>query len=185
MKKTLITIFMFLFCASLLSAQSLFELSQREKERRAKLKGKRAPVVTNADLRRVIRTPGVIIVPPSPPEAEVQAVGEEPVEAEQQSAAQEAAPPETEQLPEETEESQAGPDILAALETKWKKAIEHRELLNIKMNALWQEFNSMDDMTPREDIQKEMAETSKLLEQAQKDEEKAKREYDLFRNTRR
>jgi hypothetical protein len=178
MKKTLITIFMFLFCASLLSAQSLFELSKREKERRAKLKGKRAAVVTNADLRRVIRTSGVIIVPPALPEAEAQ------VEGEQQPAAQEAVLPETEQLPEVTEESQAGPDILAALEMKWKKAIEHRELLNIKMNALWQEFNSMDDMTPREDIQKEMAETSKLLEQAQKDEEKAKREYDLFRNTR-
>jgi hypothetical protein len=179
MKRTLIIIFAFFFCASLLSAQSLVELSKREKARRASLK-KRAKVVTNIDLQSVIRTSGVIITPPAPPEGEVQVEGEEPVQGEQPPAAQEEAPPQEEPVPDELEEAQEAPDMQDVLAEKWRKAIEYRELLNLKMNALMQEFNSMNDMTPREDIQRQIAETNKALEQAKKDEESAKREYELF-----
>jgi hypothetical protein len=50
----------------------------------------------------------------------------------------------------------------------------------MKMNGLWQEYYSMDDMAPRDKIQKEISETSIKLEEAREREAKAKEELDRF-----
>ncbi len=50
-----------LLCAAQLSAQSLYELAQKEKKRRTKYQGKQVRVVTNADLEKARRIPAVIL----------------------------------------------------------------------------------------------------------------------------
>jgi len=50
-EKITTTLFLGLLCAAFLNGQSLYELAQKEKQRRAKLQGKTSRVVTNADLR--------------------------------------------------------------------------------------------------------------------------------------
>jgi hypothetical protein len=67
MKKTWIFSLLFILCASLLSAQSLYELAQKEKRRRAQNKGKTVKVVTNADLRGRDRAPAVSVRSPQSP----------------------------------------------------------------------------------------------------------------------
>ena len=47
---------MTLLCGAILHGQSLYELAQKEKARRAKLKGKTSRVITNADLRMSEKT---------------------------------------------------------------------------------------------------------------------------------
>lgn len=61
MKKTCLSILLLLLCGSLLSAQSLYELAQKEKQRRARYKGKTVRVVTNADLGKSAGTPAVSV----------------------------------------------------------------------------------------------------------------------------
>jgi hypothetical protein len=67
MKKICIFLLPFL-CVSLLSAQSLYELAQKERARRAKNKGKKVRVVTNADLLKATRRQAVTVksAPASP-----------------------------------------------------------------------------------------------------------------------
>ena len=48
--KKIISLCLPILCVSLLSAQSLYELAQKEKQRRAQNKGKKVRVITNADL---------------------------------------------------------------------------------------------------------------------------------------
>ena len=65
-----------LLLVSFLSSQSVTELSKKEKERRAAVKGKPASVVTNADLAKVKRKPAVEVAEPEKTAAEAQASGE-------------------------------------------------------------------------------------------------------------
>lgn len=65
MKKVLVWLLPWL-CVSLLSAQSLFELAQKEKARRAAYKGKKVRVVTNADLGKSTRSDAVFVRPSQP-----------------------------------------------------------------------------------------------------------------------
>jgi hypothetical protein len=58
-RKIAASFFMILLCGALLHGQSLYELAQKEKARRAKLKGKTSRVITNADLRSSSRTASV------------------------------------------------------------------------------------------------------------------------------
>ena len=71
MKKAWRFVILFLLPAALLLSQSLVEVSKKEQERRAKLKGKNVKVVTNADLKAVKKTPAVEMpaLPPSEGEA--------------------------------------------------------------------------------------------------------------------
>jgi len=46
----------------------------------------------------------------------------------------------------------------------------------LKMNALWQEFYSLDDMTPRDLIQKQISETYLQLQKAKAEEERLKKQ---------
>jgi hypothetical protein len=77
MKKFVHFIVFFVF-SSLLVSQSLVDVAKKEQERREKLKGKNARVVTNADLKTVKKAPAVTI-PPAPP---AEAAAAEPEEAE-------------------------------------------------------------------------------------------------------
>ncbi|MCP2605249.1 hypothetical protein NLC29_03750, partial [Candidatus Aminicenantes bacterium AH-873-B07] len=65
-------------------------------------------------------------------------------------------------------------------EQRWKKAKEYVELLTLKMNGLWQEFYSMDDMTSRDKIQREISETYQKLLRAQQEEARTKKELEKF-----
>ena len=65
MKRVLVWLLPWL-CVSLLSAQSLYELAQREKARRAAYKGKKVRVVTNADLGKSARAEAVRVRPSQP-----------------------------------------------------------------------------------------------------------------------
>ena len=67
------------------------------------------------------------------------------------------------------------------LEKKWKRAREQVGLLTTRMNGLWQEFYSMDDMSSRENIQRNISETSLRLQKAKEEEAGARKEYQQAR----
>ncbi len=199
-KKISVAVFLFLLGVSFLSAQSLAEASKKEKERRAALKGKQT-VVTNADLGKLKKKPAMSeTVPEKPADEAVAGEAEEAVTTEGEPApAETAAPGETvpgENPPEAVEAQpapappagEAEPSLSEAefnkrkgeLEDVWNKAQEMVDLLTMKMNGLWQEFYSLDDMTARETIQKQISETYEKLLKAQQDETKAREELDGF-----
>jgi uncharacterized coiled-coil protein SlyX len=70
---------------------------------------------------------------------------------------------------------------IADLEQKWNSQKEYVSLLSTRINGLWQEYYSMDDMMDRGGIQKEIAETSQKLEKAQQDEAKMKEDLEKLR----
>ena len=76
--KNIMRFLVFFILSTLLVSQSLVDVAKKEQERREKLKGKNAKVVTNADLKTVKRAPAVTI-PPAPP---AEAAAAEPEEAE-------------------------------------------------------------------------------------------------------
>jgi len=174
-KRICLTVLLSFLCISFLSAQSLVELAQKEKERRESLKGKKGVVVTNASLAKVKKVPAVSVSPA--PVAE----DEEPAETPPP-------PPQAEQEtplpPAETPGEEVSVDI-AALEEKAQRAEEYVALLSLKMNGLWQEFYSLDDMTSRDAIQQEISTTYLQLQKAQQDAEKALNELEEARSRRR
>lgn len=170
-RKILTLLLALLFSASLVLSQSLVEIAKKERERRARLKGKKVTVVTNADLRRVKKKTAVSVIKPQTLEEEV-ALETEPI-------------PESlfkkEESPQsKNEEEKIFRESKASLEESLKKAKELVSLLEMKINGLWQEFNSLDDMTSRDKIQQEMNETQLKLKKAQEDEAKAKEELEKF-----
>lgn len=64
--KNIVRLIAFFVLSTLLVSQSLVDVAKKEQERREKLKGKNAKVVTNADLKTVKKAPAVTI-PPAPP----------------------------------------------------------------------------------------------------------------------
>ncbi len=201
MKKSVLFAFILLLIVSFLHSQSLVDLSKREKARRESLKGKSAVVVTNADLAKVKKKPAIETAPPETAIEEPAVEGEEfaaeedvpPETLEEEASTEEAAP---EQAP--AEEPSAKVEILpqpsaqpalseaefkkkkAEFEDKWNKAAEMVELLTLKMNGLWQEFYSLDDMTARDRIQQQISETYDKLVKAQVEETMAREELDNF-----
>jgi hypothetical protein len=69
--KNIVRFIAFFVFSTLLVSQSLVDVAKREQERREKLKGKNARVVTNADLKSVKRAPAVAT--PAAPPAEIAA----------------------------------------------------------------------------------------------------------------
>ncbi len=179
MKLKLISgVIIFAIGAGFLWPQSLAELAKKEKERRESLKDKKAIVVTNEDLARVKRRVALETGPPSAslPEQMSTETREEtgaqrppsrvmPVTVDQQSPVI---------FPEGSGSDQK------SLEERYQKAKEYVELLTLKLNALWQEFYSLDDMTPRDTIQQAIAETFLKLQKAQEEEDKARAELEKY-----
>jgi hypothetical protein len=155
-----------LILSPLAPAQSLAEAAKKEKERRESLKGTPSVVVTNADLAKTTKKPAV-----------------ETVEGEKTDAP--GAPPPAQGTDKSSTELQAEAlkkfaEKKAELESRWIRAQELVELLNLKMNALWQQFFTFNSMTPKDQIQKEISETFQRLQAAQGEEAKAKEELNKF-----
>ncbi len=173
MKKALICCFSFFLFISLLFSQDLVEIAKKEKERRAKLKGKKAIVITNHNLYKYrgreaisIKTSGFVSrsipkISPSPSRKSYQ----------------------SKEIPPSSEldkQEMFWRGKREEYEQRWKKAKEYVDLLTLKMNGLWQEFYSLDDMTSRDKIQREISETYQKLLKAKEEEAKAKKELENF-----
>jgi hypothetical protein len=159
--------------SSLLFPQSLAEIAQKERERRAALKGKKGAVVTNATLAKLKKKPA-LETPAAPPAPAVEeSASSEPVPAPAAGPQGPAAEP----LP--AVENPAPPN-LKALQEKWEKAKEYVELLTLKMGSLWQQFYNLQDMTTKDAVQQSIAETFIKLQKAQEEETLARQELEKF-----
>jgi hypothetical protein len=195
-KKILAFAFLPLLLVAFLNAQSVADLAKKEKERRASIKNK-PHVITNADLAKLKKRPAVEVVPPEEASGENVAGTEEagqegetpPVTAEGQAGTEQGAA--TVQKPAEAPPPEPQPTItekefrnqLTEHKIKVDQAQEQVDLYTLKMNGLWQEFYSLDDMKSRELIQLQISETYDKLTKAQLDLDKAKKELDDFMET--
>lgn len=150
----------FLVC-SLAYPQSLVELAEKEKARRAKLKDKKSIVLTNDDLKKISKETAL----QSTNIPKVEAGANEPNTAKSKVSGQS---PEIKVSVSEKQSSESAGS--ASPERTVKEELKNTEeivgVLTLKMRSLWQEFYSMDDMTPRDVIQKEISETFQQLQQA-------------------
>jgi hypothetical protein len=167
-RRTVTPILLLLTCVFLLSAQSLVDVAKKEKERRAKLKGKKSIVVTNSILKKKKIEPAISVQILESPIKEIPSVSRIPDKRSLDNVSNQAP----------SEKDQASFYDVKDLEKKWEEANEYVALLTLKMNALWQEFYSMDDMTPRDHIQRQISETYLKLQKAQIDAEQAKKEME-------
>lgn len=171
-KRLLALVFLTTMMSSLLFPQTLAEIAQKERERRAGLKGKKAAVITNADLAKLKKKPA-LETPPAPPAP----VTEEVV-------ASEAVPPAAAepQEPPATAPAAANPVPLdlKVLQERWDKTKEYVELLTLKMGALWQQFYGLEDMTTKDAVQQSIAETFIKLQKAQEEETRARQDLEKF-----
>ena len=190
MKKIVSLFFLPLLLASFLQSQSLADLAKKEKERRAALKGK-ATVVTSADIARVKKRPAVEVTEAQAAEGEAAAgeaaappEGAPPAQGQQAAAA--AAPEKAAPVPEAPVQDAAA---LSAAETQKKQKeladaaqekIELVELLNLKLNSLYQEFQGLDNMKSRELIQQQISDTYDKLLKAETDSAKAQKDLEEF-----
>jgi len=175
-KKIIVAFSLPLFLSSLLFSQSVVELAKQEKERRTSLKNQKVLILTNATLRTLTRRSAVIISGSILPAQEIPP--------EETTPPAEATPPEGVPFSRDAAEPQKEKDVstqIAELEQKWNSQKEYVSLLNTRIAGLWQEFYSMDDMTDRGGIQKEIAETSLKLEKAQQDEVKMREDLEKLR----
>jgi hypothetical protein len=180
-KKTSVVLVLSFLTVSFLGAQSLAEMAKKEKERRNALKKKPA-VITNVDLAKVKKKSAVSVSTPDAPPGEAQGgIGD--------AVANDVGAPQAPRAPFTVRTATSGNANLSdseqeqtreALKQKWDLALERVDLLTMKMNALWQEFYSLDDMTPRESIQQQISETYEKLLKAQDEEAVAKEELEGF-----
>jgi hypothetical protein len=176
--KTMALFSLFFLFSGWLWSQSLAELAKKERERRESLKEKKTVVITNDDLARVKRKPAL----------ETGVASVERRESATAESVDQAAPPQPASRVMPVTIDQASPSLFSGgaateqqgLEEKYQKAKEYVELLTLKLNALWQEFYSLDDMTPRDQIQQAIAETFLKLQKAQEDEDKARQELEKY-----
>ena len=187
-KKLLAAIFLPLLLVSFLQSQSLADLAKKEKERRAALKGKHATVVTTKDLAKSTRRPAVESA------AQEQSAEEVAVEAGAQAGQEGAAPPAAQQAGEAVAEpektaAEAEKPAPTAQEIQKKQAeladaarekAEMVDLLTLKMNTLYQEFYSLDNMKSREMIQVQISDTYDKLLKAEADSAKAQKDLEDF-----
>ncbi len=159
MKKTIIITFSLMLFVNSICSQSVVELSKKEKERRANLKGKTAVVVTNNDLKNLKRGPAVSIIEPAFNERSLSL-------------------PVAEIEQENTEEQ-------ARFEANLNKANERASLLTLRVNELQQRFFSFENQFDRAEMQREMAQTLQKLQEAKQNAETAKRELNQMRIKRR
>jgi len=157
--------------SSFLFPQTLAEIAQKERERRAALKGKKAAVITNATLAKLKKKPA-LETPPAPPapvtEQVIPSEGTPTTTAEVQEPPASALPP----------ADKPAPADLKAQQERWEKAKEYVELLTLKMGSLWQQFYGLEDMTTKDAIQRSIAETFIKLQSAQEEETLARQDLE-------
>ncbi len=185
-KKIFWTSFFPLILAACLFPQSVTEMAKKEKERREALKDKKSVVVTNADLAKVKKKAAYVAAG-----TEGQAQGQDagsPSSTAGPSNVSQAAP--SQSLPvgvsdQQTRSPQAAAQIMnqqlrAQLEERYNKAKEYRELLELKMAALQQQFYSMSDTKSKDLVQKDISETYAKLLEAQEAENRAREDLEKF-----
>jgi hypothetical protein len=194
-KKRLAVIVLPLLLVSFIQAQSLADLAKKEKERRAALKG-RAITVTTADIAKVKKRPAVETV------GQEQGTGEELAaqagEAGAQALAESAPPVEAgagaeaalapAEKPAETPSPAEAPamsdkDVQVRTAELTKTVLDKQErvdLLTLKMNSLYQEFYSLDNLKSREMLQAQISDTYDKLLQAESDARKAEKDLEDF-----
>ena len=188
-KKILSVVFILLVSSYLLFSQSLVEVAKKEKERRAKLKGKSGKVVTNEDLKKVKKQPKVVtnedlkkgqrqpsVSVPSKPES-----NEKTLEKTEKSKIK-PSPTEPDSLEPERDDDTLH---LKNLELEHEKAKAQVEMLLNKMNGLFIKYYSPDNTTPTQMIQSEISRTALQLQKARDDEKKAKRALEDFKSKKR
>ncbi|MBM3297625.1 MAG: hypothetical protein FJY83_08500 [Candidatus Aminicenantes bacterium] len=166
--------------AAALFSQDLAEAAKKERERRAALKDKPVVLLTSDSFQGLKKKPAVSIAPETeePPAGEDLALpppGEEPRE-------EEAAP--VRNVPsvsviQPTEiigRTGGSPDAGEAgdAEARWLKAKEYADLLELKLNALWMQFYSLDDTMPRDLLQQEIADVFEKYTRAREEEARLK-----------
>ena len=200
--KTAAALVLSLLLASFLQAQSLTDLAKKEKERRAALKGK-ATTVTTEDLAKVKKKPAVEAAPEQPAGEQAAEAGE----AGAQPAAEAAPAPEGQPAapaaggaaevgaeapaaePEKPAE-ETPPPADAAERDLDKRQIELADaaqekaelvdLLTLKMNALYQQLQGVDNMKSREVLQQQISDTYDKLLKAETESAKAGKELEEF-----
>jgi len=204
MRKTrwLAAFFLPFILVSFLQSQSLAELAKKEKERRAALKGRTAKVITTADLAKVKKRPAVETVaqeqaieegtetvpaveaagqveaqatPPTVATGEAAAAGTPAVKPTEEPKPQAAPPAEPPAAPER--------DARAQQAELTKSAQDKRELvdlLTLKMNALYQELYSLDNVKSRELLQAQISDTYDKLLRAESESNKADKDLADF-----
>jgi hypothetical protein len=175
--KKVIAGLLFLVLAGSLQAQSLAELSRREKARRESLQGKHARIITNADLESVRKSPIFISSSNATDESNASAANN-PQNSVNSSPASSKSAPTIRMVPTVGKpgpvlfkrDDKSPPGAVGDLESRLKAARELVDLLTTKMNALWQEFYNMNAMTTQDAIQQQIDETYQKLIKAQEDE---------------
>ena len=163
MKRTIV-IAVFAALVGSLYAQSVSDLAKQEKARRAALGTNRAKVVTNADLAAVRKTPAVVVGNPE----EVQ---DQPTVLPSGEPAGSGAgevvmnPTVIKNGPELFNNAESGPGADTA--SRLKTAEELVDLLTTKLNALMQQSNSLDTMTPKDAILQQIEATTQKLQRVQ------------------
>jgi len=163
--------------ATALYSQDLAEAAKKERERRAAFKNKAVPVLTSDMVSRLKKKPAISVtseaIPPAGPEAGTLPAESEPAD-------KETAPPRN--VPSTTviqptvmagagEANSAGGQASDA-ESRWQKAKEYADLLELKLNSLWLRFYSLDDGMPRELLQQEIAEVFEKYTRAREEEQR-------------
>jgi len=196
MRKTrwLAVVFLPLLAVSFLQAQSLADLAKKEKERRAALKGKSATVITTADLAKVKKRPAVQTTTQEEvtEEAAAETVGTEAKAQEgaaQAEGGEAATVPETaaakpvETLPDLQNPAPTPKDIQAKIDELTKIANEKAELvdlLNLKMNTLYQEYYNLESAKSRETLQLQISDTYDKMLKAQLEATKAAKDLEDY-----
>jgi hypothetical protein len=161
-----------LLLSSILLSQSLTEIAQKERERRAALKGKKVVVVTNAELEKVKRKAAVEVLPAPPAAARQESAPAEPPAS---------AGPKPMEPPGPTGSAPEPIPVRTTtqeLQERWDKAKEYVELLTLKMGALWQQLNGLRDPHATEAVRQSISETYAKLHTAQEEETKARLEFE-------
>jgi hypothetical protein len=170
--KRVIVVAIFAALVTSLYGQSVADLAKREKARRESLGAKRAKVVTNADLAAVRKTPALVVRnPDSAEEANPSGVvgadasGVVPAGSTDNSGAVVMTPRVVRDGPGLFADSASpgGPSSGADAAARLKAAEDLIDLLTTKINALMQQANNLDSMTPKDAIQKQLDETNQKL----------------------
>jgi len=174
--KPIVTVVLLMAFGVSASAQSLADAARKEKERREALKTKTTVAVTNADLSKVKKkaatTEVAAEVPiPNPDDAENPRIVTKP------SAVEAASPSNSGDGLAAEARRQAETDRME-LQGRWDREKERVEFLNLKMRALGQQLYTFNSMTPKNQIQKEIAETNLRLQAAVAEEARLKKELD-------
>jgi hypothetical protein len=190
--KKLIVVTIFVALVGSLYGQSVSELARREKARREALKGNRAKVITNVDLAAVRKTPAVVVVnPDSAEESNAPGITGQDSSGLTSGGAGDTSGPVV-MVPTVAKngpvlmgnnDSADAPASAGDAESRLKAANELIDLLSTKMNALMQESNNLNTMTPKDVIQRQIDETNRKLIRVQEEAARLKDQIEAGKKT--